>query len=134
MMTVDRSVTLLTITERGYGKRTPVDEYRVQPETGKARSQSRGGKGRADIKTTERNGRSVAALAVHPTDDVVVITRQGILIRMAASSISEYGRGTQGVRVVSVEAGDEVIAAARVEPLAGEPPSDAPAQGGEQPA
>jgi DNA gyrase subunit A len=55
---------LLTITEHGYGKRTLIDEYRVQPETGKARSQSRGGKGRADIKTSERNGRSVAAIAI----------------------------------------------------------------------
>ncbi|MCA9278864.1 MAG: DNA gyrase subunit A [Phycisphaeraceae bacterium] len=112
---IDAGLSLLTITENGYGKRTPVDEYRVQPESGKPRSQSRGGKGRADIKSSARNGRSAAALGVHDTDDVVVITRGGQLVRMAASTISQIGRGTQGVRVVSMKKGDDsVIAAARV--------------------
>jgi DNA gyrase subunit A len=113
-MTADETMTLLTITDKGYGKRTPIDEYRVQPETGKARSQSRGGKGRVDIKLTEKNGRSVAALGVRPGDDVVVITKQGQLVRMDSSTIRECGRGTQGVRVASLNEGDEVIAAARV--------------------
>jgi DNA gyrase subunit A len=72
------------------------------------RSQSRGGKGRADIKTTERNGRSIAALGVYESDDVVVITKGGQLVRMPAASISQYGRGTQGVRVVSLNEGDGV--------------------------
>jgi len=106
---------LLTITEHGYGKRTKVDEYRVQPEAGRPRSQSRGGKGRADIKTTERNGRSVAALGVRTGDDVVVVTKLGQLVRIAAESISEYGRGTQGVRVASLNEGDAVIGASRVD-------------------
>ena len=105
---------LLTITESGYGKRTPVDEYRVQPETGKMRSQSRGGKGRADIKQTRRNGRSVIALGVHESDDVVVVTRGGQLVRMPAGSISSYGRGTQGVRIVGLKDDDAVVAAAVV--------------------
>jgi DNA gyrase subunit A len=106
---------LLTISEHGYGKRTPVDEYRVKPEDGPMRSQSRGGKGRQDIKTTERNGPSVAAIGVREDEDVVVISRGGQLVRMPAASISQYGRGTQGVRIVSLNEGDSVVAAGRVE-------------------
>ncbi len=114
-MTADPSQSLLTITEHGYGKRTPVDEYRVQPESGKPRSQSRGGKGRADIKTTARNGRSVAALGVWENDGVAIVTRSGQLIRVGAGTISSIGRGTQGVRIVRVDEGDQVVAAARIE-------------------
>lgn len=113
-VTADPSLSLLTITENGYGKRTAVDEYRVQPETGKARSQSRGGKGRADIKTTPRNGPSVAAIGVRDTDDVMVVSKDGQMVRMRASSISLIGRATQGVRVVSLHEGDKVVAAERV--------------------
>ncbi len=112
-VTADQSIALLTITENGYGKRTPIDEYRVQPESGKMRSQSRGGKGRADIKTSDRNGRSVAALAVRDSDDVVVGTVQGQLVRTPAKAISLIGRGTQGVRVVSLNEGDKIAAATR---------------------
>ena len=118
LATAEAGQSLLTITEHGYGKRTPIDEYRVQPEAGKPRSQSRGGKGRADIKTDGRNGESVAALGVREGDDVVVITRGGLLVRMNAATIRECGRGTMGVRVASLNDGDAVIAAARVvEPL-----------------
>lgn len=112
--TVDPSMSLLTISEKGYGKRTLVDEYRVQPETGKARSQSRGGKGRVDIDASERNGRSVAAIGVHATDDVVVTSKGGMTVRMPVSEIRETGRGTQGVRVAKMDEGDAVVAAARV--------------------
>ena len=105
---------LLTVTENGYGKRTLVDEYRVQPESGPARSQSRGGKGRIDIKTTARNGRSAASIVVEDDDDIMVITKRGQLVRMAASSISTYGRGTQGVRVVGLKSDDEVVALSRI--------------------
>jgi len=114
LMTRDNSLALLTITDKGYGKRTPLDEYRVAPETGKLRSQSRGGKGRADIKTGDRNGRSVAALGIRPTDDVVVVSKGGQLVRTAASDIRECGRGSMGVRVVSLNEGDMVVAAAHV--------------------
>jgi DNA gyrase subunit A len=112
---IDRNLCLLTITENGYGKRTPVDDYRVNPESGPMRSQSRGGKGRTDIKSTSRNGKSVAAIGVCEDEDLVVISRKGQLVRMAASSISSYGRGTQGVRVVGLKDGDAVVSAARIE-------------------
>ena len=122
LMTADTELQLLTITENGYGKRTPIDEYRVQPESGKMRSQSRGGKGRVDINTGERNGRSVAAIAVHAPhtadepggDDVVVVSRGGMVVRMRAAEIRLCGRGAQGVRVVKLDEGDSVVAAARV--------------------
>ncbi|MBS0198399.1 MAG: DNA gyrase subunit A [Planctomycetes bacterium] len=114
LMTKDPSTALLTITSNGFGKRTPIDEYRVQPETGKLRSQSRGGKGRADIKTGDRNGLSVAALGVLASDDVVVVSKGGQLVRVPASEIRECGRGTMGVRVVSLNDGDRVVAAATV--------------------
>ncbi len=123
-VTRDPSLAVLTITERGFGKRTRVDEYRVQPETGKLRSQSRGGKGRVDIRTEGRNGRSVAALLCSERDDIVVVSRGGQLVRIPASSISLIGRGTQGVRVVALDEGDAVISAARV-PDAGEGPASA---------
>ena len=110
----DPPIDLLTITDRGYGKRTPVAEYLVKSEGGSTRAQSRGGKGRIDIRTTARNGAPVVALAVEDGDDIAVVTEQGQLVRMAASSISRYGRGAQGVRVVSLREGDSVIAAARV--------------------
>jgi len=113
-ITKDPSLCLLTITDRGYGKRTPIDEYRVQPEVGKARSQSRGGKGRADIKTGDRNGLSMAAMGVRSTDDIVVITKGGQLVRTPAVEIRECGRGTMGVRVVSLNEGDSVVSTARV--------------------
>lgn len=113
-MTVDPTMCLLTITNKGFGKRTPIDEYRVQPENGKMRSQSRGGKGRVDINLTEKNGVSVAALGATPGEDLVVITKGGQLVRMPANDIRECGRGSQGVRVARVDEGDEVVSAAVV--------------------
>jgi len=126
-VTSNPSMTLLTITDKGFGKRTGIDEYRVQPVTGKMRSQSRGGKGRADIKLTEKNGTSVASLGVMPTDDVVVITKGGQLVRVPAAEIRECGRGSQGVKVVGVNEGDAVIAAARVAETEAKGPDEAAA-------
>ncbi|MEK6701554.1 MAG: DNA gyrase subunit A [Planctomycetota bacterium] len=119
VVTLDKSVCLLTITENGYGKRTPVDEYRVQTEGGQMRSQSRGGKGRIDIKTSDRNGRAVAALGVRANDDVVIVSKGGQLVRTSAAEIRETGRAAQGVRCVSLNEGDVVIAAALVAEGAG---------------
>jgi len=98
--------TLLVATENGYGKRSPISEYRI---TG------RGGKGIISIQATERNGRVVAALEVTASDQVMLITRGGIVIRTKVSEISEIGRNTQGVRLINLEAGDQLIDVARVE-------------------
>ena len=94
--------------------RVGIDEYRVAPETGPMRSQSRGGKGRLDIDASERNGKSVAAIGVMATDDVVVTTKSGMTVRMPTGEIRETGRGAQGVRVTKLDEGDKVVAAARV--------------------
>lgn len=128
-VTANPATDLLTITEKGQGKRTPVDEYRVQPEQGKMRSQSRGGKGRIDIDAGDKSGRAVAALGVNAADDVIVITEGGMLVRIPAAEIRQTGRGTQGVRVVRLKEGDRVIAAARApgsEPARVDSPSDTP--------
>jgi len=132
-VTREPSICLLTITERGYGKRTPIDEYRVQPEVGPARSQSRGGKGRADIKTGDRNGNSVAALGIRATDDVVVVSKGGLLVRTPAAEIRECGRGTMGVKVVSLNESDAVVAAAQVPETEAPPATDASVPGSSVP-
>ncbi len=98
--------TILTVTANGYGKRTELSEYRIQ---------SRGGKGIITIKTTERNGPVVAALRILDSEEVMLITNQGMLIRMPARQISVIGRNTQGVRLIAIESREEqVVAAARV--------------------
>jgi DNA gyrase subunit A len=104
---------LLTITVNGYGKRTPLVEYLVQSETGN-RVQSRGGKGRRDIKTAGRNGKVVALRRVTPTDGLMLITHNGMIVRISAEPIRQTGRGTSGVRVVSLSAGDSLVGVARV--------------------
>ncbi len=92
---------ILTVTANGYGKRTELAEYRVQ---------SRGGKGIITIKTTERNGPVVAAISVLDTEEVMLITNKGMLIRMPAKGISVIGRNTQGVRLITVESREEQVA------------------------
>ncbi len=106
MIAVKREASLLVATQSGYGKRSPISEYRI---TG------RGGKGIISIQTTERNGPVVAALEVVANDQVMLITRGGIVIRTKVSEISEIGRNTQGVRLINLEAGDQLIDVARVE-------------------
>ena len=106
VIAVRREATILVATENGYGKRTPISEYRI---TG------RGGKGIISIQTTERNGSVVAALEVMPESEVMLITRGGIVIRTQVQGISEIGRNTQGVRLINLEPGDQLIDVARVE-------------------
>jgi DNA gyrase subunit A len=96
---------MLTVAEKGYGKRTPLAEYRVT---------SRGGKGVINLKTTERNGKVVAALQVGEESDVMIITHHGKVIRVHASEIREAGRSTQGVRLLKLDEGDRVAAAAAI--------------------
>ena len=94
---------MLTVSEKGYGKRTPLAEYRIT---------SRGGKGVINLKSTDRNGPVVAALQVHEESDVMIITDYGKVIRVHANEIREAGRSTQGVRLLRLEEGDDVAAAA----------------------
>jgi len=113
LIRVDTNSDLLTVTENGFGKRTALTEYLIQSDEG-SRPQSRGGKGRIDIQTTERNGLVAGIRCVDETDGIVLISEAGMLVRMAASSISRIGRNTQGVRVINLREGDRLIAAARV--------------------
>jgi DNA gyrase subunit A len=100
----DSLVTLmLTVAEKGYGKRTPLAEYRIT---------SRGGKGVVNMKTTDRNGSVVGTLQVTEESDVMIITHDGKVIRVHANEIREAGRSTQGVRLLRLEEGDSVAAAA----------------------
>ena len=105
---------LLTVTENGYGKRTPLSEYLVTFEDGTSRPQSRGGKGRRDIKTTTRNGPVAAIRRVSPADDVMLITANGMIVRMRSQDIRQTHRGSAGVRVIGVNSGDKVAGLARV--------------------
>jgi len=100
----DSLVTLmLTVSEKGYGKRTPLAEYRIT---------ARGGKGVTNMKTTDRNGSVVATLQVTEESDVMIITHDGKVIRVHANEIREAGRSTQGVRLLRLDDEDSVAAAA----------------------
>jgi len=105
LVAVKRDGSLLTVTENGYGKRSPISEYRVS---------HRGGLGIITIKTTERNGNVVAVKEVVDGEELMVITRQGQVIRMPVRGISVIGRNTQGVRLVSLEEGDQVTDVTRM--------------------
>jgi DNA gyrase subunit A len=98
--------TVLTVTENGYGKRTALDEYRMQ---------SRGGKGLINIKTTGRNGRVVGVkFLVGEEEGVMLITEKGMIIRLNTADISTIGRNTQGVRLIQLEEGDHLVSVARL--------------------
>ncbi len=91
---------ILTITDQGYGKRTPVGEYRVQ---------TRGGKGIITMRTADKNGQVMGARQVLPKDDVMLVSDKGQMIRVHVGEISEQGRNTQGVRVMNVSSGEKVV-------------------------
>jgi len=105
MEVVKAGGTLLTVTERGYGKRTEIDEYRVQ---------SRGGVGVINISTSERNGQVVGIAYVQDEDEVLLITQQGMIIRMPTGDLRAIGRATQGVRLIDIEDQDRVVSVARL--------------------
>src|SRR5215475_5423312 len=97
------STLMLTVAEKGYGKRTPLAEYRIT---------SRGGKGVVNMKTTDRNGPVVSTLQVTEESDVMIITEHGKVIRVHANEIREAGRSTQGVRLLRLDEQDSIAAAA----------------------
>ncbi|HLE87640.1 MAG TPA: DNA gyrase subunit A, partial [Candidatus Brocadiaceae bacterium] len=107
MVVVDENASLLTVCENGFGKRTDFSEYPAH---------HRGGQGVINIKTTERNGKVVALIDVRDTDELIMITAKGMIIRTPINTIRAIGRNTQGVKLFAVEEGDKLVSVARVVP------------------
>jgi DNA gyrase subunit A len=105
MVVVRRDATLLVVSEKGYGKRSELADYRVQ---------KRGGKGIITLKVTDKTGAIVALKEVIPDDELMMITRHGVIIRLPVEGIRVIGRVTQGVKVMNLDAGDTVVGVARV--------------------
>ena len=106
MIAADEEGMILSVTERGFGKRTKIAEYRTQ---------TRGGKGIINVKTTKRNGKVVAIMQVTDDSGLLIITAQGKLIRVKASGIRRVGRSSQGVKLIDIPTEDRVAAATLVE-------------------
>ena len=106
---------LLSVTEYGYGKRTEIEAYLRLGEDGQRRPQSRGGKGLKGYNITAKTGRIAGVAIVDDADDIMLIENGGVLIRMAAADINIYGRDTQGVILMRLEAGSRVISVDRVD-------------------
>jgi DNA gyrase subunit A len=105
MVVAEEKASLLTVCMNGYGKRTSLDNYRTQ---------GRGGVGLKNIKTTARNGKVVGLKAVQYKDELVLITASGMIIRTGLDEIRSIGRNTQGVRLIKLKPGDELVAAAKI--------------------
>jgi DNA gyrase subunit A len=121
MVVIKREATLLCVTEKGLGKCTHIDEYRVQ---------RRGGKGILTVNRTEKTGDVVGLMEVLPEDEIMIITRGGMIIRSPVSQVRVAGRNTQGVKLVNLDGGDVVTAVARVIP---EDDKEVPGANGEEP-
>jgi DNA gyrase subunit A len=100
MVVVEKGATLLTVTENGFGKRSALEDYATK---------HRGGKGVINIRTTDRNGKVVAIKEVRDQDDIMIITRKGVVIRCAISQLIVRGRATQGVKLIALDEGDVVM-------------------------
>jgi DNA gyrase subunit A len=105
METVRPGGALLTVTEHGYGKRTEIEEYRVT---------ARGGVGIINIATSDRNGEVVGIAYVQENDELLLITQQGMILRMPTNGVRAIGRATQGVRLIDIEDDDKVVSVARL--------------------
>ena len=110
-LTIVEDGLILTATENGYGKRTPVGDFPVQ---------GRGGQGVIGIQTTDRNGNTVGAIRVGDEDEVMLISSNGTLVRTGVADISVMGRNTQGVRLIRVEEGQRLVGLARIEAIDGD--------------
>lgn len=102
----DKEATVLVVSEKGYGKRTDVEDYRVT---------NRGGKGVKTISVTDKTGQLVAIKDVTDKDDLMIINRSGIIIRIAVSELRVMGRATQGVRLITLKGNDEIASIAKIE-------------------
>jgi DNA gyrase subunit A len=107
-LTIIREGLILTATENGYGKRTPVEDFPVQ---------GRGGQGVIAIQTTDRNGNTVGAIQVADEDEIMLISSNGTLVRTGVSDISIMGRNTQGVRLIRVASNQRLVGLARIESI-----------------
>jgi DNA gyrase subunit A len=105
MEVVREGATMLTVTQNGYGKRTELDEYRVQ---------SRGGIGIINIQTSDRNGKVVGIAYVNDDDELMLISQQGKILRMVSRDVRSIGRATQGVRLIGMEEGDRLVSVAKL--------------------
>jgi DNA gyrase subunit A len=105
MVVIRRDATLLVVSEKGSGKRSELSDYRVQ---------RRGGKGIITLKRTDKTGGLIALMEVQPDDELMLITRHGVIIRLPVDSIRVISRNTQGVRVMNLDTGDTVVDVARV--------------------
>ena len=105
-VSADDTERMLSVSEQGYGKQTPISTYRLQ---------SRGGKGVINMKTTEKTGKVVAVFPVEQDSEIMIITQQGKLIRIEANEIRKTGRSAQGVRLIKTDAADKVTSASLVE-------------------
>jgi DNA gyrase subunit A len=105
MEILSRGADILTVSENGYGKRTAMEEYRMQ---------SRGGKGIITMKTTEKTGRVIGVQQVTEDDQLMLISNNGKIIRLRVKDIRVIGRNTQGVRLIDLEEGERVVSVARL--------------------
>src|SRR5882724_5942802 len=117
-VSADDTEKMLSVSEQGYGKQTPITTYRLQ---------ARGGKGVINMKTTEKTGRVVAVFPVDEESEIMIITQQAKLIRIEAGHIRRTGRSAQGVRLIKTDAGDRVTSASLVEAASEEELEDTPA-------
>src|SRR5438067_13770979 len=115
LLVVEKEGLILSISENGYGKRTPLQDYRLT---------ARGGKGVINMKTTPKTGKVVAVLSVKEDSDLMIITKDGKIIRIEAGEIRQAGRSTQGVRLVRMEEGDRVAAASVIPEAESDPDKD----------
>jgi DNA gyrase subunit A len=107
MIVIRNATTLMVVTDRGFGKRSEIDDYRIT---------KRGGKGVITVKTSDKNGKMIAMKEVNDGDELVIITSGGMVLRQAVSELRTMGRNTQGVRLIRMNEGDEIADIARVVP------------------
>jgi DNA gyrase subunit A len=117
-VSADDSEKMLSVSEQGYGKQTPISIYRLQ---------SRGGKGVINMKTTDKTGKVVAVFPVDADSEIMIITQQAKLIRLEADNIRKTGRSAQGVRLIKTDEGDMVTSASLVDPATEEESEETPA-------
>ncbi len=110
----EAGLTLLTVTQRGYGKRTELEEYLRTDADGNKSLQSRGGKGLKNYNITEKTGRVAGCCVVRDTDDIMMIENGGVIIRVPCTDINVYKRNVQGVIVMRIEAGNSLVGIERV--------------------